>query len=467
MPQLKSLRTRFALWTTCLLLSILAIFGTFVYANISRSLRASLDANLSWSASQAASSLTVKNGHILVPGPVSQDEIGKLTYGAGGPTLVVLARDGSVLQADGVYSQVSLPPPGTGTAGEFTSLPLPGKSTPLRVYTLPVLEGGQVVGWVQTMQSLQPLTATLRQLLLLMVLGGSLPSFLAGLGGYFLSAHVLASIDAITRTAARISSEDLSARLKIPDTVDEVSRLATTFNGLLARLERSFQRERQFNADASHELRTPLAAMQSILAVMRQGVHPIREYRAALDDLAKETSRLHALVEDLLRLARAESASRLHPEALDLAVVLADVAETLRPLAVSKGLSLTCKLPDSLPFTGDMDALIRLFVNLLDNAIKYTHEGGVILSACCDGESTRVEVTDTGIGIPAEHLPFIFERFYRVEPTRSAGSTGLGLAIARQLARSVGGRIDVRSVLGSGTTFTVIFPLEKTRPSAA
>ena len=466
MPQLNSLRTRFALWTTLLMLGILAIFGTFVYATIDRSLRASLDANLAWSAAQASSSLTVENGRILIPGPASQDEIGRLTYAEDGPTLLVLSGDGSVLQADGPYSHVAVPPGGSGSAPGFSDLRVAGESAPLRVYTLPVLQNGRAAGWVQAIQSLKSLTATLRQLLLLMVAGGALPSFLAGLGGYFLSGHVLRSIDAITRAAARISSEDLSARLQIPDAGDEVGRLATTFNGLLARLEHSFQRERQFNADASHELRTPLAAVQSILAVMRQGTHSLGEYRTALDDLAKETGRLQSLVEDLLRLARGESGSRLHPEPLDLAVLLADVAGTVRPLALTKGLSLDCQLPESLPFTGDMDALIRLFVNLLDNAVKYTRQGGVTLSASCDGEWVRVEVADTGIGIAAEHLPFIFERFYRVEPTRAAGSTGLGLAIARQLARAAGGRIDVRSTPGAGTTFTVLFPSEQTRFSS-
>jgi signal transduction histidine kinase len=138
--------------------------------------------------------------------------------------------------------------------------------------------------------------------------------------------------------------------------------------------------------------------------------------------------------------------------------LLSDVSESLRPLAGSRGLEFTCDLPPALPFSGDMDALIRLFVNLLDNAIKYTERGSVSLSARQEENTIIVKVSDTGIGIPAEHLAHIFERFYRVETARSSGGVGLGLAIARQIAQAHGGNIEVESSPNAGTTFTVKLP---------
>ena len=456
MMRIKTLRTRFALWTTALLLGILSVFGRFVYVNLSLNLHTSIDDSLSLSAVQTSANLNVENGRILPPEPITPEENGFQAFSERGLTLIVLDQNGNILQAAGHYQSAPAPIDRTQTDGSFTALHIAGDDDSIRVYTLPVLDNEQLVGWVQAMQSLSGVQDTLDHLLLALLLGGGTLSILAGFGGYFLAARALAPMDDITRTAAHISCVDLSARLDIPDTGDEVSRLAGTFNDMLTRLENGFKRERQFTADASHELRTPLAAMQTILSVMREGERPIIEYRAALDDLAEETDRLRGLVEDLLRLARGEGGQVHHPEPLDLSTLLIDIADSLRPLADSKGLVLTCDLPPTLPFSGDIDSLIRLFVNLLDNAIKYTERGGVTLSARREGKTLRIEVADTGIGIPPDHLPHIFERFYRVESARSSGGAGLGLAIARQIAQAHSGDIEVRSTCGAETTFTVI-----------
>jgi signal transduction histidine kinase len=283
--------------------------------------------------------------------------------------------------------------------------------------------------------------------------------FFAALGGYFLSARALEPINHITQTALRIADGyDLSARLNLPDTGDEVSRLAATFDAMLARLNDSFHRERQFTADASHELRTPLAAMQAILGVVREGERPAGEYRQALDDLAEETSRLRSLTEDLLHLARGENHSTITQEHVLLSDLLNDVADSLRPLAESKGLALHCQIQEGLTITGDTDALVRLFVNLLDNAIQYTNRGSITLTAHLETSGMDVEVTDTGIGISSEHLPHIFDRFYRVDPARSSRGARLGLAIASQIALAHGGRLAVHSVPDIGSTFTIHFP---------
>lgn len=459
MKLIKSLRTRFAIWTTGLILLVLGVFGTFVYVNLSISLHTAIDNSLSLTAAQTAASLNVDNGKIIIAEPITPEESGFQAFSERGLTLIVLSKDGIILESVGPYRNTPHTVAQVNPNGSFTTIPITNDDDTIRVYTLPVLDNQQTVGWVQVMQSLGSVRDTLDRLLLTLLLGGGLLSILSGFGGYFLATRALAPIDIITKTADVISTKDLSARLPLLDTEDEVSRLASTFNNMLARLENGFKRERQFTADASHELRTPLAAMQAILSVVREGERPTAEYHQALDDLTDETNRMRGLVEDLLSLARGEDGLALHPETLDLSALLSDVADSLRPLAQAKGLTITTQLPPKLPYTGDMDSIIRLFVNLLDNAIKYTEHGNVTLEAFQKDEKIHVNIADTGVGIPSEHLPHVFERFYRVESARSSAGSGLGLAIAQQIVQAHGGRILVESRLGEGTTVSVILPV--------
>jgi signal transduction histidine kinase len=282
----------------------------------------------------------------------------------------------------------------------------------------------------------------------------------SGLGGYFLASRALAPIDQMTRTAQRISAEDLSARLNLPSTNDEVGRLAATFDHMLARLDEAFQRERQFTADASHELRTPLAAMQAIIGVIRAERRKPQDYELALDDLAEETDRLRSLTENLLLLARRDTNQPMVFDEVDIALLLRDLSDSLRPLAEKKGLSLVSNLPERLMINGDSDGLIRLFVNLLDNAIKYTPSGSITISMSLPANNMlTVAITDTGVGIPANDLPHIFDRFYRVERSRATRGSGLGLAIAAEIVQAHRGTIEVTSNPGEGTTFSVRLPV--------
>ena len=453
----RSIRTRFALWATALILVLLVAFGGFVYASLSHGLRAAVDDSLSLSAAQAAASLNVDNGRILVPEAISPEETGADAFGPQGLTLIVRADDGGVLQATGPYAIIQGVGLTADARGDFITV-RSAVGDPLRIFTLPVLDNERLVGWVQSAQSLGEVESALERLLTALFLGGGLAAMLAGFAGYFLAARALAPIDAITRAARRISTEDLSARLKLPDVGDEVSRLATTFDDMLNRLDQGFQRERRFTADASHELHTPLAAMQAILSVMREAERSPAEYRQAMSDLAEETDRMRGLVEDLMRLARGEGESPVMKEPIDLALLLLDVTDSLRPLAGGKGLRLELDTPNSLPIRGDMDQLIRLWVNLIHNAIKYTISGTISVSAHAEADRVVVYVQDTGVGIPAEHLPHIFERFYRVEAARSSAGTGLGLAIARQIVTAHGGSVSVESTPGVGSRFTVSLP---------
>lgn len=460
MKWLKQIRVRFALWVTALILAFLAAFGGFIYLDLNQSLYGRVDDALILSGEQVLAGLSEEDGSIEMPtaDPSAPDLIEFAAFAQRGLTLRVLSQEGEVLQAIGTYSLNTLPFPPSLSQPELRTIPERRETDRIRVYFLPVLEYDQVIGWVQTMQSLSSTEEYLDQLRTALLLGIGLLSLLAGFAGYFLAARALSPIDKITSTARSISTKDMSARLNLPDNGDEVSRLANTFDEMLARIASGFARERRFTADASHELRTPLTVMQTILDFVREGERPAIEYRQALDDLAEETDRLQGLVEDLLQMARGERGLDLYREEIDLATLLADVADSLRPLAENRSLQLDCDLPPSLVISGDPDQLIRLIVNLLDNAIKYTEQGVITLSAQQVAGHALIEVSDTGIGIPQEHIPHIFERFYTVESARSSGGAGLGLSIARQIVHAHSGRIAVESEVERGTKVMVYLP---------
>jgi heavy metal sensor kinase len=456
-----TLRVRFALWVVGLLLTALAAFGAYVYLNLKQGLEASIDDSLRLSASQVIATINVENGQLEI-GDSLPDSDSTLDLRERGLTLRILDGTGRVLQTFGPYRALpaeaySLTAAQEGHSG-FVTWSNPAQGDLVRVYTVPIIQNGQPVGIVQVAQTLETVREALDHLLSALLLGGPLLMLVAAAGGYLLAARALAPIDHITRTARHISAYDLSARLDLPAADDEVGHLVTTFNEMLARLDDSFRRERQFTTDASHELRTPLAAMQAILSVIREEQRTPEDYELALADLSEEADRLRGLVEDLLRLARGDTRRIAVVTTVDLSTLLRDVTDSLRPLAEAKGLTLTCQAPAGIVLPGDSDALIRLFVNLLDNAVKYTERGGIDVVARADPGGPRVTVSDTGIGIPPAHLPHIFDRFYRVERARSASGAGLGLAIALDIARAHGGTIDVSSVVGQGTNFIVKFP---------
>jgi heavy metal sensor kinase len=440
-------------------LAVLLIFGLLVYVSMAQGLAASIDASLSLNASQAAAGIDIEDGKLeLLDRFVEEPENADLRER--GFTMRILDPQGQLLQDFGPYRALPITAESVAAARQhqthLATLTDPLHQTPVRVYTAPIEENNILVGIVQVAQSLAGVQDILQRLLAILLISVPLLTIIAGLSGYFLAARALAPIDQITRTAHRISVNDLSARLDLPPTDDEVGRLALTFDTMLARLEKSFRRERQFTADAAHELRTPLSAMQAILDMILEKRRSPADYEQALVDLAEETDRLRTLTEGLFLLARGDTRQLSLTEPIDLSTLLHDVTDSLSPLAEAKGLALTCTIPADLALTGDRDSLIRLFVNLLGNAIKYTEHGAITISANgSQNGALQVKITDTGIGIPPEHLPYIFDRFYRADPSRTTQGAGLGLAIALDIARAHGGAIEASSEMGTGTVFRV------------
>ncbi len=463
MKRFRTLRFRFALWTATLLLIVLILFGAFVYFSLQQGLVSAMDDSLRFSASQAIAAVNIENGQINFSDSLPESSLVADLQGRGF-TIRILAPDGKILQSSGPYHSLLVDPASVQKAG----MGVPGFSTvtissvKIRVYTAPILDNQQFLGVIQIMQSLAPLVETLDRLLVALLVSIPVLLIISAFSGYYLAARALFPIDQITQTAQRISAEDLSARLNPHKTDDEVGRLAATFDNMLARLENAFRRERQFTADASHELRTPMAATQAILGVTLEKDRKPQEYRQALRDISEETDRLQGLVENLLFLARGDQRNPAQFERVDFSHLLLDTAESLRPLSEAKGLRFDVSVPEEITLFGNTDSLIRLFINLLDNAIKFTSHGEIRLLAWKEERFVRIKVSDTGSGIPDQDLPHIFDRFYRVDTSRSARGSGLGLSIAQAIVHQHAGELTVTSRVGQGTEFIVCLPIAAT-----
>ncbi len=283
---------------------------------------------------------------------------------------------------------------------------------------------------------------------------------LALAGGFLFSRQALQPVAASIRTARELNPADLSARLSLAGTGDELDQLAMTINGLLDRLSAYHAQVIRFTADASHELRSPLGAMRATVEVTLQRPRTETEYREILVSLGEQCDRLTVLVDGLLLLARADAGQvELRREAVDLAPLVNEIAELYHPLAEEKDLELSCEPVPSAPLLGDPQRLRQLVINLVDNAIKFTNRGGrLTLRLDRRGNQVKLIVADTGVGIPSEHLAHVFDRFYQADPARSSGGAGLGLSICRWIAHAHGGSIDVESEPERGAVFTVTLP---------
>jgi signal transduction histidine kinase len=288
-------------------------------------------------------------------------------------------------------------------------------------------------------------------------------------GAYLLTQAALSPVEAVVSAAGQITEGDLSRRLPVANPKDEIGRLTTTINALLARLEAAFarreealSRQRRFAADASHELRTPLTSIVGYAGMLDGwGMRNPQTAQEGLAAIRRESERMYRLVEALLALTRGDEGAPLNIEHHDLAVVAEDAAQTARTAAGERLAVryLPAERPINAPF--DQDRIRQVASILLDNALRYTPEGGKVTVATREKNGwVELEISDTGVGISEDELPLIFERFYRADPSRATGGAGLGLSIARQIAEAHGGKIEVKSTPGEGSTFRLLLPKE-------
>ncbi len=288
-------------------------------------------------------------------------------------------------------------------------------------------------------------------------------------GGWFLAARSFKPVDDITRTARAITAHNLDQRIKSSGVDDELGRLVATFNDMISRLQLSFAQTQQFSSDASHELRTPLTILRGELELaLRSKKHSSEEYRSVLSSALEETMRMSSIIENLLSLAKADvTRPAMNFTDVWLRPIIQELYEDCIMLAENKHITVMLGALDDALILGDAVRLRQLFLNLIDNAIKYTPKNGLVeISLFRDGNTATVRVKDTGIGIPAVDLSKIFDRFYRVDKARSRelGGSGLGLSISKWIADIHSGTISVKSEVNVGTIFTVTFPLKTPSP---
>jgi heavy metal sensor kinase len=334
------------------------------------------------------------------------------------------------------------------------TVPLGREAEQYRVLAVP-LSGGKTV--LVVADSTDSVAAAVSRVIALLVLAGPAAVALSAIGGYILAARAFGPMDRMTRNAAAIGMHDTSVRLEVPAIEDEVGRLGRTLNQMLARLDDGIVEQRRFAADASHELRTPLSNMRSEIDVSLESSDVSGEGRRALTSLGEEVDRMTAIVADLLMLARMDGGgATAKSERVDLLSVARGVTERVAARAEAKRMDVDVQ-GESSTVMGDADQLAHLLSNLVDNALKYTPDrGSVLVRVTSDHDGAAVSVTDSGIGISADALPHVFDRFYRADKARSRdGGTGLGLAICRSIVEAHRGTITLDSEPGHGTTVTV------------
>jgi heavy metal sensor kinase len=474
----RSLRFRLVGWYALLLLLTLVLFSVYIFFQFRQLQQGQQDSSLQAAASSARALVDMgRPPDINRPPdfsrPITSGEMALRTTGPGTDTIIpdltrrnvqlrLYNRDGKEVGKLG-SSVAEMPTQNLGTQSGFVTL-AGDSNAQWRIYTQPLIERGNLQGWLQVGQPLNLLDAQLGSLFTPILLGTLMALGLAITGGLFLANRALRPIDRVTRTAQAISTQDLARRINYEGPQDEIGRLAKTLDQMLERLEKGFEQERRFTSDASHELRTPLTALKGRLEVALNRPRSPEEYHQTLSDLIGEVERLVRLSNSLLYLTRLDQAGQpKQAETLNLSDLLESITDSMLPMAELKEIELAWTFAPSLEIQGNLDQLTRLFLNLVDNAIKYTPNGGrVMLGVNKMTETRRIEITvsDTGHGIADHHLPHLFERFYRVDADRASesGGAGLGLAIAAEIARQHGGTFDVESTPGHGTTMRVILP---------
>lgn len=459
-----SLRVRLTVWYTSVLAVVLALFGTVVYSILTFSLVNQIDRTLAETAQGillASRVTTAPNMRILTVPNVD-------VFDASSIYVQVWDIEGHLRGFSSNLESYTEPldPVSLQSLTTQTRIrDLVVRDNHLRVLTRPIfVDRQQVGGYLQVATGLGTVDRA-KGLLLIVLVGGALGAIAtAAAVGVLGAGRALEPIDRVTETALRITrADDLSRRIPLTGpATDEVGRLVMAFNETLERLENLFNAQRRFLADVSHELRTPLTAIRGNVDLLRRmgGAD-----RTSLDAIQTEADRLTRLVGDLLLLAQAESGHLpLAKESVELDTLFLDVYQQARVLARSTNLDVLIGEEDQATVSGDRDRLKQLLLNLVGNAIQYTPEGGrVTLGLSKVNGWARVTVTDTGSGIPKDQLPHIFERFYRVDKSRvrtTFGGAGLGLSIAFWVARSHGGKIEVASEVGRGSTFSLWLPLD-------
>jgi heavy metal sensor kinase len=465
----RSIKVRLVVWYAAVMTAVFVLLGGLMYAGLKLYLEKSLSADQIRRAQQIAETLLAnvgKTGEAHVVGeinswfaPETNDRFIRITRADG--TVLYLSKSPRDLRFDAA----SVAPYRAGGGGRSWRTATAGEGRSLLIAAVPCRSDEGKTFVVEVGASLEPVAALLQRLIMLLALALAVMVLAATGGGFFLIKRALAPVERITSSAEHITLHNLSERLPIAQTGDELQRLSISLNNMIARLEDAFQHNRRFIADASHELRTPLTIMRGELESIVEQTKRAPEVQRTAASILEEVERLARIVEGLFAVSRLDAgeAQKEHVR-FDLAELAASTAEQMCLLAEDKEISISTDFPRGVEIEGDHARMKQVVVNLLDNAIKYTPPGGKIrISVRAGGGKAILEVMDNGMGIPAGAQAHIFERFFRVDKARSRemGGAGLGLSIVKSICTAHGGKVDFTSAEGSGSKFKVELPLTR------
>jgi len=463
----RSIHFRLAVWHSVLLTVVFAILGGLLYERVRNYLDETLLETQAQRARQIAEALLAnepRTGEAYIA-----KEIPELYAPEVGDRFIRVTRqDASVLYVSGMPNDQSFDPSGVppakeGRGDDFSRLQVLDDDRALLIAARRTSVGNG--GWylVEVGTSAGPVEGLAHHLLALLALGIPLVMAVAIVGGYFMSRTALDPVAQITQKAEIISQHNLSERLPVVRSGDELERLSVALNHMIARLADAFANSKRFVADASHELRTPLTVIQGELENLAGDSRIPAELRDRIGSTLEEVERLGKIVQKLFALSRLDAGeAQAEWVRLDIAALAGGTADQMALLAEDRKITMTHDTSAPVYVMGDRARLKQIVVNLLDNAIKYTLPGGTAhLRVAAQGAQAVVEVSDTGAGIPPEAVPLVFERFFRADRDRSAGTdgAGLGLSIVKSISIAHRGRVEVESTLGSGSRFRVILPL--------
>jgi len=470
--RLGTIRTRLTLWSASVTTAVCVALCSVLYAGFAHSLRHEIDGFLAGEVHEIAALLA----H-YAQDPAAVQASFALELGARPRGMLVFrlkSADGRVLVSSDTFAerwQTPMPPLDAGSQGDRTDFATAGIAEldyPVRVCTRTFTGANGRLYVAETVYALDRMYASLATFRTVAIV--ALVAAVAGGvgGGVIIAGRSLRPVQLITRKANEIGAQRLDERLPLRGTGDELDDLAGTLNRMLDRVADHVRRVRQFTADASHELRSPLAVLRGNAEVVLARQRTADELRATIEQSLEHYDRLARVADDLLLLAKGDAGElRLAREPVRLANAIRDVVDLYSPLAEERGITLRTDLDGGAQIRGDHTYLRQLLSNLIDNAVKYAGDGKNITVTMRDsGNMVRMTVADDGPGIPPEHLPHVFDRFYRADAARSARGPrgcGLGLPICRMIAEAHGGTIWVESPPGNGTTVVVQLPSESSR----
>jgi heavy metal sensor kinase len=452
-----SIQFRLALWYCLSLAVIVALFAGGSWLALRASMYHSIDRDLQYRTSSVVPFIQSRSLN-------THEQFQKVMTGTSDSSIVGVfvqitnERQEIIYQSDLLSSHRAPVMPAGPADGSLSVTTVGDRGWPLRVANQQARVNG-VTLTVHVVEPLRDLLDSLREYSLYLAVLLPLALLLTTTAGYWLSRRALAPVEEIRQQAEAIDPADLTARLQVPPTDDELARLAQTLNAMLSRIEGGFRSIEQFTADASHELRAPLALIITAGEVSLRKQRTAEELAEVLRRVISEARHMSKLVENLLDLARGD-ARRRHSEPVPTNVVpmLRELCSELRPRAEAKSLHLTASLPEhEVWIPAESTQIRRLILILIDNAIKYTEAGSIHLSLVEENQQVVIKVEDTGIGIEQSAIPHVFDRFWRADKvrSRSEGGAGLGLSLASQIVQRHGGTIFVESNVDQGTAFTV------------